>query len=77
MAKVLDICDAQEKASAILKAPDKVYIHPNIGGKEFLRPWLKNPANYESIEYIRKDIVDDMLKSAEDHKQKGGNHEKD
>ena len=38
-------------------APEKIYIHPDIGGREFLRPWLHRPANNESIEYIRKDAL--------------------
>ena len=37
------------------EAPEKIYIHPDIGGREFLRPWLHRPANNESVEYIRKD----------------------
>jgi len=36
-------------------APEKIYIHPDIGGREFLRPWLHRPANNESIEYTRTD----------------------
>lgn len=36
-----------------MKAPEKIYIHPDIGGREFLRPWLHRPANSESIEYTR------------------------
>lgn len=38
-----------------MEAPEKIYIHPDIGGREFLRPWLQRPANNESVEYIRKD----------------------
>ena len=37
------------------EAPEKIYIHPDIGGREFLRPWLHRPANNESVEYVRKD----------------------
>ena len=37
------------------EAPEKIYIHPDIGGREFLRPWLHRPANNESIEYTRTD----------------------
>ena len=36
-------------------APEKIYIHPDIGGREFLRPWLHRPANNESVEYVRTD----------------------
>lgn len=36
-------------------APEKVYLHPDIGGREFIRPWLKNRANQESVEYVRAD----------------------
>lgn len=38
-----------------MKAPKKIYIHPDIGGREFLRPWLHRPANSESVEYTRTD----------------------
>ena len=37
------------------EAPEKIYIHPDIGGREFLRPWLHRPANNESVEYTRTD----------------------
>lgn len=37
-------------------APEKIYIHPDIGGREFLRPWLHRPANDESVEYTRTDV---------------------
>lgn len=36
-------------------APEKIYIHPDIGGKEFIRPWLRRRANKDSIEYTRTD----------------------
>ena len=38
-----------------MEAPEKIYIHPDIGGREFLRPWLHRPANNESVEYVRTD----------------------
>ena len=38
-----------------MEAPKKIYIHPDIGGREFLRPWLHRPANSESVEYTRTD----------------------
>jgi hypothetical protein len=38
-----------------MEAPEKIYIHPDIGGREFLRPWLHRPANNESVEYTRTD----------------------
>ena len=38
-----------------MEAPKKIYIHPDIGGREFLRPWLHRPANNDSIEYTRTD----------------------
>ena len=40
-----------------MNAPDKIYLHPDIGGKEFIRPWLKRAANSESVAYIRKDAL--------------------
>jgi len=52
-----------------MKAPDKLYIGrrnygPLVGG------WKSQPftsEEIESIEYIRNDVVDEMLKTAEDH----------
>lgn len=38
-----------------MDAPEKIYIHPDIGGRDFLRPWLHKAANNESIEYTRTD----------------------
>jgi len=38
-----------------MEAPKKIYIHPDIGGREFLRPWLHRPANNESVEYTQTD----------------------
>lgn len=43
------------KEDEIMEAPEKIYIHPDIGGREFLRPWLHRPANNESVEYTRTD----------------------
>ena len=40
-----------------MKAPDKIYLHPDIGNRNFIRPWLIRPANDESVEYIRKDAL--------------------
>ena len=37
------------------EAPEKIYIHPDIGDREFIRPWLIRRASQESIEYIRTD----------------------
>ncbi len=39
-----------------MEAPEKIYIHPDIGGREFLRPWLHRPASNESVEYVRTDV---------------------
>lgn len=39
-----------------MEAPKKIYLHPDIGGKEFIRPWLHKAANSESVEYICKDV---------------------
>ena len=50
------------------EAPEKIYIHPDIGGKEFLRPWLHRPANNESVEYVRKDaFIEKACKWLEDN----------
>lgn len=40
-----------------MNAPNKIYLHPDIGGREFIRPWLHRAANSESVAYIRKDAL--------------------
>lgn len=40
-----------------MNAPDKIYLHPDIGGREFIRPWLHRAANSESVAYIRKNAL--------------------
>ena len=45
------------------EAPEKIYIHQDIGDKEFLRPWLHRAANNDSIEYTRTDV---FIEKAED-----------
>ena len=37
------------------EAPEKIFLHPDIGGREFIRPWLKTRASQESVEYTRTD----------------------
>ena len=43
------------KNNKVMEAPKRIYIHPDIGGREFLRPWLHRPVNNESIEYTLTD----------------------
>jgi len=44
------------------EAPEKIYLHPDIGGREFLKPWLKKRANQDSVEYTRTDaFIEKML----------------
>ena len=50
-------------------APEKIFLHPDIGGKEFIRPWLKKRASQESVEYTRTDAF--VEKAAEWIKNKG------
>lgn len=38
-----------------MDAPEKVYLHPDIGGREFIRPWLRKRVDQESVEYVRTD----------------------
>lgn len=38
-----------------MEAPEKIYIHPDIGDRGFLRPWFRMAVSNESIEYIRPD----------------------
>jgi hypothetical protein len=46
-----------------MEVPEKIYLHPDIGGKEFICPWLHKAANLESVEYIRKDVfIENALK---------------
>lgn len=52
-----------------MEAPDKIYLHPDIGGREFIRPWLPRAANSESVAYIRKDA---LLEWAEEMKEQIG-----
>ncbi len=49
------ISQTKNRRIIVMKAPEKIYIHPDIGGREFLRPWLHKPANNESVEYTRTD----------------------
>lgn len=41
-----------------VNTPEKIYIHPDIGGREFLRPWLRRAANNETVEYTRTDYAE-------------------
>ena len=38
-----------------MEAPEKIYLHPDIGDREFIKPWLKKPFNENSVEYTRTD----------------------
>jgi len=38
-----------------MEAPEKIFLHPDISGREFIRPWLKRRANQDSVEYTRTD----------------------
>ena len=50
-----------------MKAPDKIYIQTNAG-EAFSSKWTTIPfRDFENTEYIRKDIVDETIKTAEDH----------
>ena len=55
-----------------MEAPEKIYIHPDIGGREFLRPWLHRPANNESVEYTRTDLVIERACEWIEHNNKNG-----
>lgn len=45
-----------------MKTPEKIYYNTS-----FHDYWKEDRESVKDIEYIRKDIVDDMLKTAEDH----------
>jgi len=50
-----------------MKAPDKIYIQTNAG-ETFSSKWTTIPfRDFENTEYIRKDVVDETIKTAEDH----------
>jgi len=49
-----------------MKAPDKIYLHPDIGGREFIRPWLHRAANSESVVYIHKDALLEWAKEKQE-----------
>lgn len=50
-----------------MKAPKKIYIQTNAG-EAFSSKWTTIPfRDFENTEYIRKDIVDETIKTAEDH----------
>ncbi len=49
-------------------APEKIFLHPDIGGREFIRPWLKRRASKESVEYTRTDaFIEKARKWFEEH----------
>ena len=45
-----------------VKAPENIFLHPDIGGREFIRPWLKIRVNQESVEYTRTDAFIEKAK---------------
>lgn len=54
------------KTQSDMDAPDKIYIHRKDNPLEIT--WSETEEKgCTNTEYIRKDIVDDMLKTAEDH----------
>lgn len=57
-----------------MKAPDKIYLHGYSFDDEPCKSWEREPKvrgmrGYpaEHVEYIRKDLVDDTVETAEDH----------
>jgi len=53
-----------------MKAPDKIYVLLDKRTGFLSHTFTNVPCSYESsqdIEYIRKDTVDEMIKTAEDH----------
>ena len=50
-----------------MKAPDKIYLQTNKG-ETLSSKWTTIPfRDFENTEYISKDIVDETIKTAEDH----------
>lgn len=46
-----------------MEIPEKIYLHPNIGDKEFIKPWLPKPFNQNSVEYTNTEAF--MKKATE------------
>ena len=40
-----------------MKAPDKIYLHPDIGDREFIRPWCVRAVTTDAVCYINKDLL--------------------
>lgn len=61
------------KERKIMKAPDKIYVSIDTPIEKRRIPkfvglaWTEEDNSYEQVEYIRKDVVDETIKSAEDH----------
>ena len=50
-----------------MEAPEKIYLFENPITETPDDRWLSKRSDDNDIEYIRKDVVDDMLATAEDH----------
>ena len=51
-----------------MEAPDNIYVAESLIKTPYGNEWSPTPyISRENTEYIRKDIVDEMLKTAEDH----------
>lgn len=52
-----------------MKAPDKIYLKPLLmeDGESIVRKCSEECKKEYTIEYIHKDIVDETIKTAEDH----------
>ncbi len=45
-----------------MKAPDKIYLHPDIGDREFIRPWSVRAVTTDAVCYINKDLLMEWAK---------------
>lgn len=51
-----------------MKAPDKIYVAESLIKTPYGNEWSPTPyVSRENTEYIRKDTVDEIIKTAEDH----------
>lgn len=51
-----------------MKAPDKIYVAESLIKTLYGNEWSPTPyMSRENTEYIRKDVVDETIKTAEDH----------
>ena len=46
-----------------MKAPNKIYLHPDIGDREFIRSWGVRAVTTDAVCYINKDLLLEWLEA--------------